>query len=206
MPDRIYNEEEITTLLKRAAQIQHEQPGDEVAGLNRAELERLAAEVGIDQRALSQALREMRDGQASEKQQGFYLGGGPRRHTITRMLDVPLTDDVWAQIVGQLRREYNDTGIATQLGRTREWHLKKGIQVDVSATEVKGRTRLTISQKNDDVIGGVYGGFYSSGLTFALVTALVATEIPGLARISIALLILTATVLGAWFTSRIAIR
>ncbi|MEM6646838.1 MAG: hypothetical protein AAF730_11355, partial [Bacteroidota bacterium] len=47
---------------------------------------------------------------------------------------------------------------------------------------------------------------YSSGLTFALVTALVATEIPGLARISIALLILTATVLGAWFTSRIAIR
>lgn len=202
MPDRIYNEEEIGALLKRAAQIQHEQPGDEVAGLNRAELERLAAEVGIDQNALAQALHELRDGQVGKEAEGVHFWGGPRRQTYTRTLDVPLNDDTWQQIVVQLREHYGDVGTVAELGRSREWHFKKGTQVDVTATEVNGRTRLTITQLNDDALGGVHGAFDTLGITFFITFLVGATALPMSTRIVTSTLVLITALMSAWYLTR----
>ncbi|MEM6646837.1 MAG: hypothetical protein AAF730_11350 [Bacteroidota bacterium] len=202
MPDRIYNEEEIGTLLKRAAQIQHEQPGDEVAGLNRTELERLAAEVGIDQAALSQALSELRDGRVTQAAPTFHFWGGPRKQTYTRTLDVPLNDDTWQQIVVQLREHYGDVGTIAELGRSREWHFQKGTNVDVTATEVNGRTRLTINQLNDDALGGVHGAFDTLGFTFFIAFIVGATALPMSTRVITSTLVLITALMSAWYLTR----
>ncbi|GAB5519740.1 MAG: hypothetical protein RhofKO_19910 [Rhodothermales bacterium] len=202
MPDRIYNEDEINTLLKRAAQIQHEQPGPDTAGLNRQELERLADEVGISQHALTQALREMHGGQAKQQSDGFHLFGGPRRQSVTRTLDVPLTDDTWQHIVVLLREHYGDVGTVAQLGRTREWHFQKGTKVDVTATEIQGRTRLTIHQLNDDALGGVHGAFDSIGFVFFVTFIAGATALPLSTRIITSTLVLMAALLSAWMLTR----
>lgn len=202
MPDRIYSEEEISTLLKRAAQIQHEQPDAETAGLNRAELERLAAEVGLEQHALAQALREMHAGHVQHDEGGFHPWGGPRRHTVTRTLGASLTDDTWQHIVSQLQLHHQTDGRTTGVGQVREWHIRQGRMVHVTAREVDGQTQLTLSQRHDDAFIGVYGGLGSCGVVFAFLLTLGATELPLGPRAGGSLLLLLACLIGAWLISR----
>ena len=60
MPDeRVFSEQEVSQILRRAVQISEEDSSQAyVPGITQSELERIAAEVGVDAEALSRAILE----------------------------------------------------------------------------------------------------------------------------------------------------
>src|SRR5690606_38603374 len=116
--ERRYTEEEMRAVFARAAERQRraEETG-QAAGLSLAEMQEVAAAAGIDPTHVAAAVAEM----AAAPEPRRTLLGAPVEVTRVRHLPAPVSDEAWARIVGELRRAFNDDGIAGQLGRIREW-------------------------------------------------------------------------------------
>jgi hypothetical protein len=138
---RIFSEKEIGLVLKRAAEIQGKQPRTTGYGLSMEELQQLAAESGLDPELVVAAALELDSDDAAE---GTNWWGGPLTLTLVRVVEGPLSDDTWEEMLAVLRRQYKETGITEQRGSTRQWSFsardqRKGHLI---ATCKGGRTEL----------------------------------------------------------------
>ncbi|MFT4604283.1 MAG: hypothetical protein ACI9W4_001013 [Rhodothermales bacterium] len=148
--DRIYSEEEIGRVLKRAAEIQGKQPRSSSYGLSLDELKELASDSGIDPELVIAAVSELKaDQEAQEK----TFWGGPLSSTLIRSVDGRLSDDTWEEMVAILRRAYKETGETERRGTTRQWMSKgqDGGRGHLIATYRDGRTELELFYGNPTI-------------------------------------------------------
>ncbi len=157
---RLYSDKEISTLLKRAVELQPTQGPTTTTGLSLAELEQIAAEVGIDPGFLKAAALELEEGDPDET---FHLLGASPSIDLERIVEGEMTEEKWDEAVGVMRRSFGTTGETGQVGRTREWILRDqptGFQrVHITASPLGKQTRIRVNYSMTDWAWVVHGGF-----------------------------------------------
>jgi len=132
---------------------------DEVAsappGLSLAEMQEVAAAAGIDPTHVAAAVAEL----AAAPEPLKRIAGVPVQVTRVRRLAVPVSDEGWARMVSELRRTFNDDGIAGQLGRIREWSAvgrgpRRDMTTKLSLEPDDEGARVTIRQSARDFAFG----------------------------------------------------
>lgn len=143
--DRLFDEQEIGALLKRAAALQGAEGPTPPAGLTLAELEAVATEAGIDARYVHAALAE----QATHRpERRFYLLGGPTSLHLERVVHGEVVEETWEEITAAARAAFRGIGTTSQAGATREWTQRgRRRQTQVSATTRQGQTRLRVESQ-----------------------------------------------------------
>ena len=159
MSDRVFSEDEVKAIIRRASARQEEEAERQEArhhGLTLADLEHLGAEVGLDPKHLRAA--------AAEVQTGHRTAVEAETQTATHVIvehwvDRPFSDEGWEDTVALLRSRFGvDMGVwygrsgegrVERIGRVHEWvHMGQfGAETRVSVSEREGRTRLLLSQR-----------------------------------------------------------
>ncbi|NNE70101.1 MAG: hypothetical protein HKN29_07015 [Rhodothermales bacterium] len=150
MADRIYSEEEIGRVLKRAADMQGKKRKTSSYGLSLDEIQELASDSGIDPDLVVAAAMELKADQEALKKN---LWGGPLSTTLIRSVDGPLSDDTWEEMLAILRRQYKETGETERRGSTRQWMSRgqDGKRAHLIATYRDGRTELELFRGNPTI-------------------------------------------------------
>lgn len=145
--DPLFNREEVSGILKRAAELEHrDRVGEDGIGLTLQELQEISREVGIDPKYVQQALDE-RENAAPAGTSFLTLLGGPFSHMLTVTADGTLDDDTWEEAVSEIRRIHGGIGKTGRLGHTYEWEQRKQEvgYVQISLSPKGNRTRIRIS-------------------------------------------------------------
>jgi hypothetical protein len=166
---RRYGDEEVGLILKRAAELQRQEPAGpaEGGGLLLAELEEIAAEAGIDPRYLRRAAEEVDTVAVPLHGEGVdRLVGAPLTLKFERTLSGELPEDGFEEVViPEIQSAAEGYGIPSLLGHTLTWQStspdsERTLQVTVSSRD--GRTRIRIEERFSEVawimFGGIVGG------------------------------------------------
>jgi len=139
MADRRYDEKEVSSLIKRAAQLQAEasEYGPDQPTLN--QVQQAASELGIRPEFLDQAAAELSVGR---KKKGFLGGQVRTRRSVT----VPgrMTAERWPMALERLREETGRVGTPSQVGDAFEWISKQPDGLHVSIVPDGLNTRVSI--------------------------------------------------------------
>ena len=177
MPDRVFTEEEVKEIVRRASEQQAEDAERRQArehGLTLDDLERLGAEVGLDPAYLRRAADEVKTGRRAAAETDTKTD---THVVVERRIDRPFTPEAWEDTVVMLRQSFgvsqgmwfggSGEGRVEQVGRAHEWvHVSGlGVETRVSASDRDGQTRLILSQRvgqaspkvEGRVIGGIVG-------------------------------------------------
>ncbi|NIN71902.1 MAG: hypothetical protein GTO46_08230 [Gemmatimonadetes bacterium] len=144
---RRYGEEEVGLILKRAAELQRQEPAGsgEGGGLTLAELEEIAAEAGIDPRHLQRAAQEVDSlavplhGEGADR-----LIGAPLVLKFERSLPGELPEDRFESLLPNIQDAVEGYGQPSLLGRTR--------------IRIEERSSQLATQLFGGIVGGVGGG------------------------------------------------
>jgi hypothetical protein len=137
---RGYTESEVGALMQRATELHDRATGESDRRLSLAEVEQLAAELGVPPEHLRAAAVEMAGKEVERRGPGLL--GGPFVISETRLSDGSSGDESWEHIVMEMRRLSGHTGTTTAVGRSREWahFLGEGDQgANLSKTRVTMR-------------------------------------------------------------------
>ncbi len=154
MPDptnlpRLYGEKEIGQILKRATELQHDEPlAPSADSMTLQELEEVAAEVGIDPAYLRRAALEVDAGTAERSTLAKLVG---EELLLVREITVPgeLREDGFERIVAVIERVTSEHGESRLLGRTITWrsdpsNKDRAIQITVASRD--GETSLRLEE------------------------------------------------------------
>ncbi len=143
---RIYSDKEISSVLKRASELQRTKGPGSMAGLTLEELEQVAVEVGLDPGLVRKATQELEEEQPWER---FYLLGAPTSIDRERIVDGEMTEEKWDEAAAEFRRVFGANGESGQVGRTREWTHAYGEDehVHVTLSPVEQQTRIRVLQR-----------------------------------------------------------
>jgi hypothetical protein len=140
MSERRFSEEEVSEILKYAAEVQDSgtsllAPG---SGLTLGELQEIGRQAGISPEAMQVAARRVDMSVANPTRTflGFPLGVGR-----TVELDRKLTDDEWDRLVADLRATFDARGVVKQEGSLRSWS-NGNLQALLEPTATGQRLRL----------------------------------------------------------------
>ena len=128
---RVYGEKEIGQILKRATDLQHEEPSaPSAAGVTLAELEDIAAEAGIDPVFLRRAAMEVDSGVADPS---FWVHITGEELMLVRDVTLPgeLPDDGFERIVTAIQSRSREHGQPTNPGREPKYADRTGRDADV---------------------------------------------------------------------------
>jgi hypothetical protein len=182
---RLYDEKEVTRLLKRATDLQREEsryPAP-AGGLSLAELESIAGEAGIDPRWLRRAAAEMDTGEGAATL-GARLAG--EQTTLSREAVIPgeLPEFGFERLVAVIQQVSREHGHPSLLGRSLTWqgetvNKTRSLQVVVSVR--RGETFIRVEERLGQLAGAVFGvSLGAVGSTLGLAVGLpVALEVLG---------------------------
>lgn len=200
----LFDEREISAILKRAAEIQGADGPARAFGLSLVELQQLAAEAGIDPRSVAAAVAELDRGGEGDH---VNIWGGPLSLTLDRVVEGEVNEATWEAMVAAVRRSFNDTGEVQPWGQALEWtHSGRasGVQAHVTVTPRDGRTRIQVFWHEPVMAAPVY---VIAGV-FALIMIPVVFEALALVSLTGAFLYLaivsTLFLLARWTLSRMA--
>ncbi len=140
-----FNRDEISKLLKQAAELEHaDNIDDESDGLTLQELQQVSKEVGIDPKYIQQALRKL---QAPTQSFTSKLLGGPFKYNILETATGTLTEQEWEEVVSEIRRIHGGIGKTSKLGNTFEWEQRKQEvgYIQISLSPKKDHTKIHIN-------------------------------------------------------------
>ncbi|RMH59952.1 MAG: hypothetical protein D6685_10715 [Bacteroidetes bacterium] len=148
MPDsRLYGDQEIRAILRRAAERQHLDPAppQHREGLTLEELQQVAAEAGIEPAHVEAAIAEIE--RTPPEARGVQVWGAPMHVEREGFIEGTVPDPAWEEMVAALQQAYNGPGEVRRIGRTREWSFagSSGDGVLVSVAERDGGTRIRLS-------------------------------------------------------------
>ena len=158
---RLYGEKEIGKILKRATELQHEEPSAPSAGsMSLQELEDIAAEAGIDPTYLRRAALEIDTGAMDLSTWAKFLG---EELLLVSEITIPgeLRDDGFERIVEVIQRGTREHGQPSLLGRTMTWRAEtpnktRTIQITVNSRD--GHTSVRLEENLTQFAGGLFGG------------------------------------------------
>lgn len=145
MSERRFTEKEAGEIVRRAVESQSRVPRESSGeGIAEQELRAAARELGIDDAAFDEAV-DAQEGSATPGKAG--LMGGPFRYETEVILDGPVDDACWEDIVAEVRRTYGEPGKVEQRGTTYEWVGTGGglANTTLTITQGKGSARLRIT-------------------------------------------------------------
>jgi hypothetical protein len=142
-------------------------------GLTLAQLQEVAAEVGVPAERVAQAAAQL-------ESRGVVV---PRRTTlglptgVGRVVPLPRapTDHEWEMLIGEFRSTFGVNGVATSQGGLREW-THGTLHVFVEPTDTGHRLRLTDSSL---AMGGIALGGFLLALALMIFVVLLGKENPG---------------------------
>ena len=207
MPDRTYSTDEIAAIIERAAERQRRAPEPSApTGLTLEEIERAAAEAGLDAALVREAAAEFDAG-------GLALASGSTATSVAeRWIDAPASAEGWNDTVDQLRVRF---GAATpafgapdgprSVGSGWEWTHQgmSGLRRTVSVSPRGDRTRVRVVTvdagfANERLQGLATGAFL--GLLPAMLLGALLAETLGLGNAvgvaAVAMVMLLATAFG----------
>ena len=197
MAERRYNEKELAEILRAAAKSQANSSthSEETSGFSLAEIERLAAEVGIDSSHVLAAAETLTSDSGQE--QIFRFWGMPVRQTFERTIDGPMNESTWEEIVAYLREKFGYNGTPSQVGKSQEWSGGSDFRaIHISVTPKDGKLRIRIAVRLMEILA-------FSWLVGAVITFLISALSAGLlAKSGLEILIFPAilAILGSvWF-------
>ncbi len=216
MPDaldrsRRLGDKEIGLVLKRAAELQHREPGaggagggtvggGEGSGLSLAELEQVAQEAGIDPEYVRRAVGEL-DGAALPGDYNVFLGAPTlieQQHTLAG----EVREAAFELLVEEIRTVMHDVGAVNTLGRSLTWHstnFQRPVQITVAPRG--GRTRIRVEEKLGNLAGGLFGGIMG-GVGGGGMGAAMGIGIGALGSPVAAAVLATALLFGSYFLAR----
>ena len=154
---RIYGDKEIGQILKRATELQDEEPSaPSSSGLTLQELEEVAVEAGIDPRFLQQAALELRTSAADS---GFWPVFVGDELTLLRETTVPgeLSDDGFERVASAIQIGTREHGQPSLLGRSLTWRAEtpgKTRTVQVTVTSRDGQTHVRLEENLHQLAAG----------------------------------------------------
>lgn len=168
---RVYGEEEIGRILKRATELQHREPSAPPAGVTLAELEDIAREAGIDPSYLRRAALEVDSGVSDPSFWDKVIG---EEWMLVRDVSIPgeLTQDGFERIVEAIHSRSKEHGQPSLLGRTLTWRAEtanKTRTIQVVVTSRDGTTQIRLEENLSQVAVGLFSGVTAgAGLGFGL--------------------------------------
>jgi len=159
--NRVYGEQEIGRILKRATELQHQEPSaPSAAGMTLAELEDIAKEAGIDPTYLRRAALEIDSGVADGSVWAWVAG---EDLILVREVTLPgeLADDGFERIVAAIQAHSREHGQPSLLGRTLTWRAEtasKTRTVQIVVTSRDGRTHLRLEENLMQMASGLFAG------------------------------------------------
>ena len=191
MPERRYDQNELATILRVAAEAQAEQSieGSEPSGLTLGEIERVASEVGIDPKFVATAADRLEKTPAKGKR--FLLGGTPNQEIVERTFDGTLSDVGWEEIVADLRATFGSEGTVSQVGSSREWTGTTDTRTThFSATSRNGKTRYRLTLRQTGGVILAWTGLSIGSLLGSILVG-VATDKMSSSALAVVLAVLT---------------
>jgi len=158
---RLYDEKEVGKLLKRATELQREDPvRATTGGLSLAELEEIAGEAGIDPRFLRRAAAEMASG-GQEKE--MWEGVTGERLTLVQeaVVSGELSEGGFERVVEAIQRTAQENGQPSLLGRTLTWQAEtpgKTRTIQVTVTSRDGETHIRGVERLHQMASGLFAG------------------------------------------------
>ncbi len=151
---KTFNREEVSKILKMAADLDQAKT-DQDDGLNEEELRKIAEEAGINPEMISKAIFKLEHGETpvdmSESLQKDY------KYKNSFIAQGPTNDQVWEEIVSEIRSIHGGIGKVSRMGSTYEWEQRKqnvGF-IQVSAIPKKGHTKVTVNS-NYGMLSRIY--------------------------------------------------
>lgn len=141
MADPKFTEKEVGKIIADAMRRQ-QTAHQERHGLTTDELKQVAAEMGIDDAFVEDAIAAERL-QVENKGEKFF--GAPAQLVMERTFMMQISDTEWQQIVELLRTEHGVAGAPATYGPNREWTTDRtpnGMPASLQLLEVDGRTKI----------------------------------------------------------------
>lgn len=162
---RLYGDEEIGRILKRATELQHREPKAPAAGVTLTELEEIAAEAGIDPTYLRRAAMEVEAGQDAPTLWSRLLGAD-----VALARETTLSGEVgeagFEWIVAGLQAAANRHGQPSLVGRTLTWRAEtasKTRTIQAVVTSRDGKTHIRVEENLAQMASGIFGGIMAGG-------------------------------------------
>jgi hypothetical protein len=153
MSERRFSEEEVSEILKYAAESQQStgSPLPSANGLTLTELTDIGREVGITPEAMQYAAQRIDKTDRTTR----TILGLPLAVGRTVELDRKLTDEEWDRLVAELRETFGVRGVVRQEGSLRSW-TNGNLQVHIEPTATGYRIRLHTLKGS--ATGLIFGG------------------------------------------------
>lgn len=161
---RRYSEQEVSLILRRAAELQIDASGA-ASGTSLAELEEVAREAGLDPALVRRAASDLATATPATAPSRFY--GASRRLHVERVIDGELSSDDLEALVGEVRRTFGEPGMVSTLGRTVTWsptpsmrygNGMQGRRLFITLATRGGQTTLRAEEDLAPLSGGLFGG------------------------------------------------
>lgn len=161
---RRYSDQEVSLILRRAAELQADEPG--ATGTSLADLEAIAREAGLDPALVRRAASDLATA-APAATPSRFLGATTKLH-VERVVDGELAMDDVEALVEEIRRTFGEPGLVSTFGRTVTWTPSpngpqgrrngSARQLSVTVTTRGGQTTLRAEENLGPLAGALYGG------------------------------------------------
>lgn len=190
---RQFTEKEVARILRDAAEMQGSTGSLHEEGVSAAELEKIAAEVGLSRSHVQAAmarLDEMDDGQTR------WLGAPPS-YEIEAIREGVLTHDQWQAMVAELNATFHQAETGAITGPVRTWYWKHELgSVQFTATQNENATRFKLVAFIDD---GISAGFWGAIGAIVMGSGAVAANLDSWPLLQAASILLVVGGVSVWF-------
>jgi serine/threonine protein kinase len=167
---RKYRPDEIQQIVNRAAELEVTNPTS-AGSMTIGGVEAIARDVGIAPELVRSAAQELGP-RATPRERGSrtmletpkanIFAGGPTRLVFERMIEGELDEADFGLMVEEVRRVMQEAGQVSQLGKSFTWILSRGTSgtrnVEIVVSARSGRTRITVQENMNNLLGAMYGG------------------------------------------------
>jgi len=158
--DKRFTRGEVELIVRRAAELQERTPSAErlPEGSSLAEIQALAAQLGIDPAGVKTAALELYRPQRAGL--GALIWGSPMRLKLSRVVPRAIAKESFEALMLAIQSEMDDAGNVALVGNTLTWSstgqrpVRKSITISSSAE----RTTMTMEIHGRQLAGGLYGG------------------------------------------------
>lgn len=140
---KLYNEKEIGSILKRAAELSHDDADAGSLGLSLDELKQLGKEAGINPDYILKAAAEVGTRKLQTKEKSIF--GGPVTYSSEMVLPREIDARDWEEMLSKIRLSFKDPGVVTTRENIFEWTIQsQSAKAQVTARCENGQTRVQL--------------------------------------------------------------
>ena len=143
---KLYNEKQIGSILKRAAELSLDETGPNAAGLSIEELQQVGAEAGLNPDLILKAAAEL---QSTGPKREKNIFGGPVSYANDIVLDGEIDNATWEEMISAIRGTFKDPGVVSTRENVYEWTSQSETEkAQVTALVSNGKTKVSLFWSN----------------------------------------------------------